>query len=330
MASQTITTRKTVIITGGNTGLGYHCAKTIASSNQDWHIIIASRDKIKATAAVKQLISETGNEHIEAMTLDLGFLTSVRAFAQDFATRDTLPPLRAIVCNAGIQIVTGTTHTKDGFETTFGVNHLGHFLLVNLLLKYLVAPARIVFVSSGVHDPDKLEGKIIPPRYRHPEFLARPETDPTALEESPARSGMRRYATSKLCNVLCTYELAHRLQSQGHSTLEHPITVNAFDPGAVPGTELTRQYNPLLRFALSSAFLLRLLGVNANSPSTSGQAMARLVLDPQLQGISAKYFSGLKEIASSQESYDKKKAAELWEVSGKLVNLTAGDSIWAS
>jgi hypothetical protein len=130
--------------------------------------------------------------------------------------------------------------------------------------------------------------------------------------------------------MLCTYELAHRLQAEGHSTPQHPITVNAFDPGAVPGTGLTREYNPLLRFALSSAFVLRLFGVNTNSVSTSGKAMARLILDPQLEGVSGKYFSGMKKIRSSKESYDNQKAAELWEVSADLVKFTADDSIWTT
>ena len=135
---------QTVIITGGNTGLGYGCARTIAASHPNWPIVVACRNQQQATQAVNALQKETGNQHIERMPLDLASLASVRSFARDFAARQ-LPPLRAIVCNAGIQVVSGTT---------FGVNCLGHFLLVNLLLRHLVAPAHIVFVSSGVHYPD--------------------------------------------------------------------------------------------------------------------------------------------------------------------------------
>jgi NAD(P)-dependent dehydrogenase (short-subunit alcohol dehydrogenase family) len=134
--------------------LGYYCAQTIAASHPDWHIIIVCRNQQHATQAVNTLKHETGNQHIEGMFLDLASLLSVRSFARDFASRK-LPPLRAVVCNAGIQVVSGTAYTQDGFETTFGVNCLGHFLLVNLLLRHLVAPAQIVFVSSGVHYPNQ-------------------------------------------------------------------------------------------------------------------------------------------------------------------------------
>ncbi|MBC8077832.1 MAG: SDR family NAD(P)-dependent oxidoreductase, partial [Chloroflexales bacterium] len=124
---------KTVIVTGGNAGLGYACASTIAAANQGWHIIVASRDASRGATAVQQLRRDTGVPTIDAMTLDLASLASVRAFTDAFRAR-ALPPLQAIVCNAGTQVLRGTSYTSDGFETTFGVNHLGHFLLVNLLL----------------------------------------------------------------------------------------------------------------------------------------------------------------------------------------------------
>ena len=137
---------QTIILTGGTSGLGYACARTIAASHPDWYLVIASRNQRQGTQAVNTLKHQTGNEQIEWMPLDLASLASVRAFAKDFAARD-LPPLHAVICNAGLQVVSGTTYTQDGFEMTFGVNCLGHFLLVNLLLPQLVAPARIVFVS---------------------------------------------------------------------------------------------------------------------------------------------------------------------------------------
>lgn len=147
---------KTIIITGGNSGLGYECAKHIATSQQGWCIVIAGRSKQKIIEAAKRLEDITPNSQVTALPLDLASLRSVRKFVEEFAAQD-LPPLRALVCNAGIQVISDTTFTEDGFETTFGVNHLGHFLLVNLLIKNLVAPARIVVVSSDTHDlPKKL------------------------------------------------------------------------------------------------------------------------------------------------------------------------------
>ncbi|GHO71231.1 hypothetical protein KSC_101230 [Ktedonobacter sp. SOSP1-52] len=196
---------------------------------------------------INRLKRETGNQRIEWIPLDLAFLESIRAFASTFAAR-SLPPLHAINCNAGLQAVSGTRYTADGFEMTFGVNCLGHFLLTNLLLRSLVTPARIVFVSSTSHDPDRpktlmtrLMG-LIPPRYSDVSALAWPErsSQGNGQNESPRVVGMRRYATSKLCVVLYAYEFARRLQAQGYSIPEHPITVNVYNPGTTPDTGLAR------------------------------------------------------------------------------------------
>lgn len=317
--------KRTAIITGGNSGLGYQCAKAIAADH-NWHVVIACRNQEKANKALGDLIAETSNEHIETMTLDLASLTSIRQFPINFSRRN-LPPLQAVVANAGTQVVGDITYTEDGFETTFGVNHLGHFLLVNLLLQYLVSPARIVVVSSGAHDPDKLDGKIAPPRYQEPRLLAYP-----SLIEGVRLSGIQRYTTSKLCNLLFAYELAHRLEVEGHNTSNHRITVNAFDPGGTPGTGLTREYNPIIRFGLNSILprfrsILKLLGTTVNDVNISGQMMARLVLAPQLEDLSGKYFQGMEAIPSSKESYDRQKAAELWAFSVKLVKLQPSETI---
>lgn len=316
-------TIQTVIITGGNTGLGYQCARGIAGGG-DWRVMIACRNKEKADEAVRQLIAETAHQHLEAMTLDLASLDSIRHFAQEFTARK-LPPLRGIICNAGIQ-VTKRTYTQDGFETTFAVNHLGHFLLVNLLLRYMAPPGRIVFVSSGTHDPAQVTG-MPKPRYENAELLAWPQKDLHALIESPAYAARRAYTSSKLCNVLCAYELSRRLQAQGHGAGQNSITVNAFDPGLMPGTGLARDYAAGERFIWNFILpLLRFFIRNVNTPQQSGQALARLLLDPKLAGISGTYFEGLLPIPSSQDSYDFEKAGELWHTSSRLTKLTPAES----
>jgi NAD(P)-dependent dehydrogenase (short-subunit alcohol dehydrogenase family) len=326
---------QTVILTGGTSGLGYACAGTIAASHPDWHIIIASRNQLQGTRVVNTLKNKTGNQQIEWMPLDLASLASIRAFAREVAVRD-LPPLHAVVCNAGLQVISGMTYTQDGFETTFGVNCLGHFLLVNMLLRQLVAPARIVFVSSDAHIPASKKtfmSRIIaatPPRYRDARALAWPEQYPDAEErgESPQVVGMRRYSTSKLCDVLYAYELARRLQSEGYSTPEHPITVNAFNPGFTPGTGLSRDYGAFMRFGWNVFLpLLRPMMPGVKSPDASGKALARLVLDPALEKISGKYFDGMEERASSEESYDQQKARELCDTSAEVVKLQPTETI---
>ena len=333
---------QTIILTGGTSGVGYAGARMIAASHPDWYLVLASRNQRQGMQAVTTLqhetelpVPQTGFQHIEWMPLDLASLASIRAFAREVAARD-LPPLHAVVCNAGLQVVSGTTYTQDGFETTFGVNGLGHFLLVNLLLRQLVTPARIVFVSSDAHDPESSKTFMsrmigtMPPRYRDARALAWPEQYPDAEErnESPKVVGMRRYSTSKLCDIFYAYELARRLQSQGYSTPEHPITVNAFNPGPTPGTRLSRDAGSFGDFAWNALMpRLRFALPNMHSLGTSGQALARLVLDPTLEGISGKYFAGMKERASSQESYDQHEAAELWEASAELVKLQPGETI---
>ncbi|HZC45580.1 MAG TPA: SDR family NAD(P)-dependent oxidoreductase, partial [Candidatus Acidoferrum sp.] len=159
----------TAIVTGANTGLGFECARALVETH-DWHVVVACRSAEKGREAVTRLIAETRHESIEAMTLDLASLESVRSFAHNFAT-GSRPPLRAIVCNAATQIVTGRTFTSDGFETTFAVNHLGHFLLAQLMLPQIAPPARIVVVSSGTHDPAQTTG-MPAPVYKSARFLA--------------------------------------------------------------------------------------------------------------------------------------------------------------
>src|SRR5260370_23765142 len=112
---------------------------------------------------------------------------------------------------------------------------------------------------------------------------------------------MRRYSTSKLCDVFYAYELSRRLQSQGDSTPEHPITVNAFDPGPTPGTRLSRDAGAFGRFACHVLMpRLRFAMPHMQSLDASGNALTRLVLDPALKGIVGKYFAGMEERASSE------------------------------
>ncbi len=321
---------RTVIITGGNTGLGYGCAKEIAGRDtREWHIILACRNPQKAAGAVKRLIAETGNTRIEAMELDLASLTSVRQFAKEFSARP-LPPLHAIVCNAGLQVVSGTTYTKDGFETTFGVNHLGHFLLVNLLLKDFQSPARIIFVSSDTHNPAVKTG-MPPPVFQDAELLAHPKPDDK--NANMGTIGRTRYTTSKLCKIYCAYDLSRRLRAVQK---DKEITVKAFNPSLMAGTGLGRDYSLPMRFVWNvvlpalGSLGLKISGTKLNNLDDSSMALARMVTDSQYAGITGKYFDIGKDIPSSEESYDRQKALDLWEKSAELVSLAPEESIFSN
>src|SRR5918993_1286355 len=264
---------KTVVVTGGNAGLGYECAKGIAAAGPEWRVVLAVPSHEKGERAARAIAEETGNPNVEAMGLDLASLASVRSFARELARRNDLLPLRALVCNAGLQVVSGTTYTEDGFEESFGVNHLAHLLLVNLVLWQLEAPARIVFVSSGTHDPERRTG-MPAPRYRGARALAYPERypDPEEGREGPGKLGtLARFA---------------------------------WDRGVGRLVPIPRRW-----------------GVPFSTAEASGRALARLVTDPSLEGVSGRYFEIYEEARSSEESYDLEKAQELWEESAAMVGL---------
>jgi NAD(P)-dependent dehydrogenase (short-subunit alcohol dehydrogenase family) len=294
-------TSRTVIITGANTGLGLECARNLLARDNSWHVVLAVRNPELGNAAIAELGAP---DRCSVIRCELASLASVRDFDAAFAAAD-LPPLHAIVCNAGLQTV-DTRFTVDDVEMTFGVNHLGHFALVTGLLDRLVAPARIVVVASGTHDPAKFTG-MPDPIYTSAEELAHPPAD------APA-DGRRRYTTSKLCNVLFAYELDRRLGEGAKG-----IAVTAFDPGLMPSSGLARDYSPALRLVWRViAPALRMLP-NVNSTRTSGSRLAALAVDPAFEGVSGRYYEGAKEIRSSRDSYDTAKALELWETSERLV-----------
>lgn len=293
---------RSVVITGANAGLGLECARAILETDPSAHVVLAVRDEKKGAAAVAELGAP---DRCTVLACDLASLESVRAFPGVLAAAG-LPPLHAVVCNAGLQMVSGLHMTADGVEMTFGVNHLGHFALIDGLVDHLATPARVVVVASGTHDPKKFTG-MPHPAYTSAEELAHPRP-------GAAADGRRRYTTSKLCNVLFAYELDRRL---GHGA--RGITVTAFDPGLMPASGLSRDYTPVQKAVWSVVSpVLRLLP-NVNSVATSGGRLAALAVDPKFEQVTGEYFEGAKPIRSSADSYDPGKARDLWETSEQLV-----------
>jgi NAD(P)-dependent dehydrogenase (short-subunit alcohol dehydrogenase family) len=255
------------------------------------------------------------------MSVDLASLAAVRAFATELAARvraGAIPPLRGLVCNAGVQSGTKRTFTADGFEMTFGVNHLGHFLLVNLVLPMMVPPARVAIVTSAVHDPAQKTG-LPAPAWNDPAALSRGELGAAADADGAFARGQRLYTTSKLANIYFTYALARRIPAG--------VTANAFDPGLMPGTGLTREAPAPVRFIAkhvlthAKPLLRRFYTPNVHTVEESGASLARLLIDPALANTTSKYFEERREIRSSVESYDEGRAEELWQASGTLTAL---------
>lgn len=302
---------KTVIITGGNAGLGYACAKQILLTHKDWYVILACRNQEKAKPAIAEIISATGNKNISFQKIELSSFQSVRDFVYSFLHAN-YPPLHGIICNAGISLKDELTTTPDGIETTFQVNCLSHFLLVKLLLSHLQKTSRILFVSSELHRSDG-PMKAFNPNYKNASTMAYPEKALKPIKNS----GSKRYSATKLCLLFYTYELAKQLSSKGSEI----ITVNAFNPGLMPDTGLGGlNTKPIRKYFLK--YILPFFAKGAvSTPEISGKYLADLLMDDKYQNITGKYFDRDKMIVSSIESYDTQKGLDLWQFSEAIVGL---------
>ena len=303
---------RTWIVTGGNAGLGFQCARALIRQPENL-IVIACRDPGRGETAAERLRQEGGAARV--LPLDLNALGAVRAFVETFRQAD-LPPLAGIVCNAGLQTITAPTRTADGFETTFGVNHLAHYLLGRLLLDDISTKGSIVFVASNTHDPAQKTG-MPAPRFESARTVAYDD-------EPGADAGRRRYTTSKLCNIYCAYELARRLAETGDARLRS-VRVNAFDPGMMPGTGLGRTYPAVLRFAWKYVLpVLTLFQENVNRPATSGRRLAILASGGMGDHVTGQYISMGRVLPSSPLSHDRAKACDLWTTSAEMTGLPVG------
>jgi NAD(P)-dependent dehydrogenase (short-subunit alcohol dehydrogenase family) len=300
--------KRSVLITGGTAGLGYHCALNIAREYPAYQIVIASRSD--ANAAAESINKKLGQENVKFLPLDLSSLANVRSFARDW-NANRFPPIQSLLLNAALQFPGEVEYTEDGFEKTFAISHIGHALLFSLLNPYLADTARIVITTSGTHDSAQKTG-LPDAEYTTAEDLAHPPA--LAAKEK----GRKRYATTKLVNVLYAYALHRRFASVNERTGKH-WTVTLMDPGLMPGTGLARGGNGVEKFLWWHVLphvkpLLRLaLTPNVHTPEDSGAALARLAVGADVEGVSGVYFEGLKEIKSSDDSYDRAKQEDLWK-----------------
>ncbi len=305
---------KTIIITGATSGIGFECAMQMAKIAPNEQIIIACRNQQSGNKVIQNIKQKTGHKNIICMPLDLESLQSVREFTAQFSKQPN-NKIIALINNAGIQNVAETQFTKEGFEITFGVNHLASTYLTLLLLPFMDSNASITFTASGTHDPKQKTG-MEPPIFKSAKELAYP----TETNEKLMNVGQRRYTTSKLCNILTTYELQRKLS-------ETNIRVNAFDPGFVPGTGLARNYPPLLRFISNNILpVLRYFVHNVNTAPVSGKRLANLAYSDQYKNFKGKYFEGDKEIKSSTDSYNKKYQDVLWTSTIDLLGIKQNET----
>ena len=306
---------KTVVITGANVGIGYATAKFLAG-RPDWQVILACRNESKANAAIAAIRKTYSASHPSFVPLDLFSLASVRRFPQ-LLSEMAVPPIGGLILNAGgINMKAKSLEfTEDGFERTCQLNFLGHFLLANLLLNQLSAEARLIFVSSDLHDPAATKmGKIMPPKFGHVDDLA--HATGTAAKLKP----MGRYGTAKMYAMMSAYELDRKLRATTKT-----ITVNSWSPGVVPTTQAGRDMNPLMKKIMTSRWFVNFMGSHLSTEEEAARALGDLLISPKYAGVTGRYFDGFKEIPSSVESRDEHKARAVWEQTARLVGLSPED-----
>jgi|SRR5215471_167110 len=302
---------KTVVITGANVGIGFATAKFLASL-RDWHVVLACRNESRANAAIAAILRVHPTSKVSFVPLDLFSLSSVRRLPAALAGM-RIPPLGGLILNAGgINMkARSMKFTEDGFEQTFQLNFLGHFLLANLMIRQMASPSRIVFVSSDLHDPAATKmGKFLPPCYGPVEDLARGMG--TAANLKP----MARYATAKMYAMMAAYELDRKLHA-----IKKPITVNSWSPGVVPTTQAGRDMNVIMKMIMVSPWFVNFMGSHLATEKEAAQALGGLIHDAKYSGVSGRYFDGFKEIRSSAESLEEKKARTVWEQGAQLAGL---------
>lgn len=289
---------RVAIITGASSGIGFDAAIKIVK--QGIHTIIASRGGPRLDEAVSKIKKAAGREHVDSIPLDLCDLQSVRDFASSFKAKKL--PLHILVLNAGLQSTKKVT-TKDGNESTFQANHLGHFLLTELLLDNLraSAPSRIVVTSSGMHDPESFK-----------KFSDSVEVnlDNFNFENDKKYSAVMAYRFSKLANLWFIYELNRRLEGSG-------VIVNAFNPGWIPTTDFARDYNWFLRKCMLP---IMTLFAPTRTVDHGGNCIVDLATDEKIQ-TTGKYYNDRKETQSAPNSYEVESQKRLWEISEKLSGL---------
>ncbi|WP_424216103.1 SDR family NAD(P)-dependent oxidoreductase (plasmid) [Streptomyces sp. BI20] len=310
----------TILITGGHSGIGLAAVRELAAAGHE--IVLAGRGEPRMRPVADELRARYGVP-VTTLTLDTSSLASVRtAAARLRALREAgeVGGLDALVCNAGGRFDGPVSASADGYETTFATNCLGHFLLVELLLPSLSEGGRVIHTASGTHDSRSVDGRLVG---------ATVEPDAKALayagvNGAGAPSAGTRYSTSKLCTVMYAYELDRRLRRSGSS-----VGSIAFDPGSVPGTGFLRGMPKPVQWlsrTAAMAWVSKRIGVTTSDVTFSGASLAALATDPEYADRSGEYFQcddgKLTAVRSAQLSYDKRRAARLWEDSKTLVHLT--------
>jgi NAD(P)-dependent dehydrogenase (short-subunit alcohol dehydrogenase family) len=285
-------------MTGGTAGFGAVAAKRI-SDTPDTKLILGARAATDSS--------------IDALPLELAHLSSVRSFAQALIKKLDGTKIDVLILNAGAQFGNTKHRTEDGFEATFAINHLAHYLLLRLLAPSLANNATVVITTSDVHDP---RSNPLGPKEIDPEKLAHPNGNGNGFIP-----GFRAYSSSKLCNLLTAraFEVSTDAQMDG-------MRVIAYNPGLTPDTSLYRAWPWWAKLMMASAALVRPLA-GINTIEQAGNAIADLGLGTIVPPIGRTYASLVKgrltwpdpsELAQSDTAMK-----ELWVESAHMLGMPA-------
>jgi len=280
---------KTVLVTGGTSGIGRATATRLASMGA--RVGITGRDPGRTQRAAAEIASASGKGIVDAFPADMTSQAEVRRLAEQVLA--AYPRLDVLVNNVG-GFWAHRHETVDGLERTFALNHLAPFLLTSLLADRLIrsAPSRVITVSSGAQGMGKI--------------------DFDDLMGERSYSAQRAYNQSKLANVMFTYELARRFEGTG-------VTATALHPG-MTNTSFSAE-DPARMFAPLVAVLRPFM----RSPEKGAETPIYLASSPDAEGFTGQYFVNRKAAKSHESSYDRATTARLWKLSAELVGV-AGDA----
>jgi len=285
---------RTVVVTGANSGVGRATALALARAGAD--TVITARHEERGRQALADIRRDSGSERVDLVLFDLGDLSSVRRGAEEIL--DRCARIDVLVNNAGL-VQSARAETVDGYEATFAINHLGPFLLTQLLTDRLVdsAPARVVNVASTAHQ------------------AARRGLDFDDLQSTRHYRGMQAYSRSKLANILFTTELARRLAHRA-------VTANCLHPGTVAsGFARDDDASGFLAFGIKviKPFIL--------TPEKGARTSVYLASSPEVAEVTGQYFVKCRARVPSPAAQDPAAAALLWSLSEELVDRAAGGSV---
>jgi protochlorophyllide reductase len=327
------TQNPTIIITGASSGVGLYTAKALTSKG--WHVVMACRSVGRGGEAAQRVGLPQGS--FSLMQIDLGNLESVRRFVREFQASGRF--LKALLCNAAIYmpLLKEPLRSPEGYELTMTTNHLGHFLLCNLLLDDLkkspVPDKRLVILGTVTHNPDEPGGKVYPrPDLGNLEGFEAGFKPPISMIDGKAFEPVKAYKDSKVCNVLTMRELHRRYHDSTG------ICFTSLYPGCVADTPLFRNHYPLFQklFPLFQKYITK----GYVSQELAGERVAAVLVDPEFKQSGAYWSWGNRNSKDrkafvqrvSPQARNDAKAERLWDLSARLVGLAdpAGVGVPAS